>query len=177
VGSDKCPLGHILTYYEEHQPQYTHLHASMLAYAHINLLEILQRFGPNEVVRIATDSIYIRKDALYRIENVSAFFKPIKIKNQAGHPQDLADTSKFLCPHTSTACAFCSTKDPYTIRSIKEFQKIKMPLVRAGINKASECKHKPFVCEFCYGDWYYRQGFWKTSSLDATHLQETKKTG
>src|SRR5271170_2445451 len=78
-------------------------------------------------------------------------------------------------PHTSTACAFCSTKDPYTITSIKEFQKIKMPLVRAGINKASECKHKPFVCEFCYGDWYYRQGFWKTFSLDATHLQETKE--
>ena len=40
VGSDKCSLGHILTYYEGHQPQYTHLQASMLAYAHINLLEM-----------------------------------------------------------------------------------------------------------------------------------------
>ncbi|CAI2189895.1 5884_t:CDS:2, partial [Funneliformis geosporum] len=49
AGSDKCPLGHILTYYEGHQPQYTHMRASMLAYAHINLLEILRRFGPNEV--------------------------------------------------------------------------------------------------------------------------------
>ncbi|CAG8480295.1 19201_t:CDS:2, partial [Racocetra fulgida] len=49
AGSDKCPLGHILIYYEGHQPQYTHLRASMLAYAHINLLEMLRRFGPNEV--------------------------------------------------------------------------------------------------------------------------------
>ncbi|MEW8490800.1 MAG: hypothetical protein AB2657_13935, partial [Candidatus Thiodiazotropha endolucinida] len=32
----KCPLGHILTYYDGSQPQYTHLSASMLAYAHIN---------------------------------------------------------------------------------------------------------------------------------------------
>ena len=59
AGSDKCPLGHILTYYEGHQPQYTHLRASILAYAHINLLEMLRRFGPNEIVKIATDSIYI----------------------------------------------------------------------------------------------------------------------
>src|SRR5438046_5506586 len=80
AGNDKCPLGHILTYYEGHQPQYTHLRASMLAYAHINLLEMLQRFGSNEVVRIATDSIYIRKEFLYKIENVSAFFKQAKQK-------------------------------------------------------------------------------------------------
>ena len=52
----------------------------MLVYAHINLLEMLRRFGPNEVVRIATDSIYIRRDALYKIENVSAFFKQAKQK-------------------------------------------------------------------------------------------------
>src|SRR5918911_4426112 len=75
AGSDKCPLGHIFTYYEGHQPQYTHLRASMLAYAHINLLEMLQRFGPNEVVRIATDSIYIRREALYKIKNVPAFWR------------------------------------------------------------------------------------------------------
>src|SRR5205814_3952957 len=75
AGSDKCPLGHILTYYEGHQPQYTHLRVSMLAYAHINLLEMLQRFGTNKVVRIATDSIYIRKEFLYKIKNVPAFFK------------------------------------------------------------------------------------------------------
>ncbi|PKK75347.1 hypothetical protein RhiirC2_773709 [Rhizophagus irregularis] len=49
AGSDKYPLGHILTHYEDHQHQYTHLRASMLAYVHINLLEMLRRFGPNEV--------------------------------------------------------------------------------------------------------------------------------
>ncbi|RHZ67045.1 hypothetical protein Glove_303g122 [Diversispora epigaea] len=54
---EKCPLGFILTYYEGYQPQYMHLRASMLAYAHINLLEMLRRFQLNEVVRIATDSI------------------------------------------------------------------------------------------------------------------------
>ena len=41
AGSDKFPLGHILTYYKGHQPQYTYLRALMLAYVHINLLEML----------------------------------------------------------------------------------------------------------------------------------------
>ncbi|CAI2181897.1 907_t:CDS:2 [Funneliformis geosporum] len=41
AGSDKYPLRHILTYYKDHQPQYTHLQASMLAYAYINLLKML----------------------------------------------------------------------------------------------------------------------------------------
>ncbi|CAG8719806.1 4130_t:CDS:2, partial [Racocetra persica] len=49
AGREKCPLRFILTYYEGHQPQYTYLRASMLTYAHINLLEMLQRFDPNEV--------------------------------------------------------------------------------------------------------------------------------
>ncbi|CAG8605323.1 5946_t:CDS:2, partial [Acaulospora morrowiae] len=80
AGREKCPLEFILTYYEGHQPQYTHLRASMLAYAHINLLEMLQRFDPNEVVRIATDSIYVRKEALYKIENTPAFFKQVEVK-------------------------------------------------------------------------------------------------
>ena len=39
---------------------------------------MLRRFGPNEVIRIATDSIYIRREVLYKIENVSAFFKQAK---------------------------------------------------------------------------------------------------
>ncbi|MEW8686488.1 MAG: hypothetical protein AB2556_11810, partial [Candidatus Thiodiazotropha sp.] len=34
----KCELGHILTYYDGSQPQFTYLRVSMLAYAHINLL-------------------------------------------------------------------------------------------------------------------------------------------
>ncbi|CAG8484282.1 24704_t:CDS:2 [Cetraspora pellucida] len=41
AGREKCLLGFILTYYEGHQPQYTHLRASILAYAYINLLEML----------------------------------------------------------------------------------------------------------------------------------------
>ncbi|CAG8856360.1 35155_t:CDS:2, partial [Gigaspora margarita] len=67
--------------------------ASILAYAHINLLKMLRRFELNEVVRIATDSIYIRKEALYKIENVPAFFKQEKAK-------DLD-----LYPHTYPLCA------------------------------------------------------------------------
>ena len=54
-----CPLRHILTYYDGSQPQYTHLRASMLAYAHINLVSMLIRFEPEEAVRVATNSIYI----------------------------------------------------------------------------------------------------------------------
>ena len=73
----KCPMGHILTYYDGSQPQYTHLRASMLAYAHINLLSMLSRFTPDEAVRVATDSIYVRKSALKRLEGVEAF-KPMK---------------------------------------------------------------------------------------------------
>ena len=59
----KCELGHILTYYDGSQPQFAHLRASMLAYAHINLLSMLSRFEPDEAVRVATDSIYVKKTA------------------------------------------------------------------------------------------------------------------
>ncbi|CAG8654593.1 17123_t:CDS:10, partial [Racocetra persica] len=78
AGRNKYLLGFILTYYKGYQPQYTYLRASILAYAHINLLEMLQRFDLNEVVRIATDSIYIRKEALYKIKNIPAFFKQVE---------------------------------------------------------------------------------------------------
>ena len=44
------------------------LRASMLAYTHINLLSMLSRFTPDEAVRVATDSIYVRKSALKRID-------------------------------------------------------------------------------------------------------------
>ncbi|CAG8833559.1 31001_t:CDS:2, partial [Gigaspora margarita] len=96
--------------------------ASMLAYAHINLFEMLRRFEPNEVVRIATDSIYIRKEALYKIKNVPAFFKQEKAK-------DLD-----LCPHTYPLCAMCTDSEEFFISKseyakwIKEFLKMKMPL-------------------------------------------------
>ena len=69
----KCPLGHILNYYDGSQPQYTHLRASMLAYAHINLISLLSRFTPDEAVRVATDSIYVRKSTLKRLEGVGPF--------------------------------------------------------------------------------------------------------
>ncbi|MCG8033056.1 MAG: hypothetical protein JAZ03_12870, partial [Candidatus Thiodiazotropha taylori] len=75
---EKCPLGYILTYYDGSQPQYAHLRASMLAYAHINLIAMLSRFKPDGVVRVATDSIYVRKAALYKLEGVQAF-KPYEI--------------------------------------------------------------------------------------------------
>ncbi|CAG8540346.1 6580_t:CDS:10, partial [Cetraspora pellucida] len=145
AGREKCPLGFILTYYEGHQPQYIYLQTSMLAYAHINLLEMLWRFDPNEVVRIATDSIYVRKEALYKIENISAFFEQVEVKSDPN-----------LCSHYPS-CAMCTDpKELFISKSeyakwIKEFLKTKRPLVKY------DCKrHKPFVCRFCFGEWFYK---------------------
>ncbi|MEW8688559.1 MAG: hypothetical protein AB2556_22325 [Candidatus Thiodiazotropha sp.] len=61
----KCELGS--------QPQFTRLRASMLAYAHINILSMLRRFEPEEAVRVATDSIYIRKTALHKLKGVGSY--------------------------------------------------------------------------------------------------------
>ncbi|MEW8689189.1 MAG: hypothetical protein AB2556_25485, partial [Candidatus Thiodiazotropha sp.] len=72
----KCELGHILTYYYGSQPQFTHLQASMLAYAHINLLSMLSRFEPDDAVRMATDSLYIWKTALHRLDGVESYIAP-----------------------------------------------------------------------------------------------------
>ena len=74
---EKCPVGWILTYYDSSQPQFAHLRASMLAYAHINLLEMLRRFTPDEAVRVATDSIYVKKNALHKLEGVKAYVAPV----------------------------------------------------------------------------------------------------
>ena len=71
-----CYLGHILNNYDGSQPQYTHLSASMLAYAHINLLSMLQRFEPEDAVHVATDSIYVRKSALHNLEGVKTYVAP-----------------------------------------------------------------------------------------------------
>lgn len=60
----------MLTYYDGSQPQYAHLHARMLAYAHINLILMLVRFEPREAVRVATDNIYIRKMVLGKLEGM-----------------------------------------------------------------------------------------------------------
>ena len=73
---EKCLLGYILTYYDGDQPQYAHLRASMLGYAHINLISMLKRFEPEEVVRVATDSLYIQKSALHRLEGAKAYSMP-----------------------------------------------------------------------------------------------------
>ena len=73
---EQCPAGWILTYYDGSQPQYAHLRASMLAYAHINLLEMLRRFAPSEAVRVATDSIYMKKTALHKLDGVEVYVAP-----------------------------------------------------------------------------------------------------
>lgn len=72
----RCPLGHVLTYYDGSQPQYTHLRASMLAYAHINLLSMLSKFEPSEAVRVATDSIYVQKTMMHKLEGIAAYVAP-----------------------------------------------------------------------------------------------------
>ena len=76
----KSPVGHILTYYDGPRSQFTHLRASLLTYAHINLLSMLSRFTPNEAVRVATDSIYVWKSALKRLEGVEAFISTKRMR-------------------------------------------------------------------------------------------------
>ncbi|KAF0484340.1 hypothetical protein F8M41_023025 [Gigaspora margarita] len=106
---------------------------------------MLRRFQPNEVVRIATDSIYVRKEALYKIENTPAFFKQVKVKS------DLT-----LCSYYPS-CAMCSDPEELLISKseyakwIKEFLKIKRPLVKYNCKR-----HKPFICRFCFAEWFYR---------------------
>ncbi|MEW8688028.1 MAG: hypothetical protein AB2556_19630, partial [Candidatus Thiodiazotropha sp.] len=75
---ERCPQGYVLTYYDGSQPHYTHLRASMLAYAHINLINMLSRFEPDEAVRVATDSIYVKKTALCKLEGVGTY-KPHEV--------------------------------------------------------------------------------------------------
>ena len=53
--------------------QYSHLRASMMTSAHINLLSMLSRFEPEEVTRLATVSIYIQKTALQKLEGIEAY--------------------------------------------------------------------------------------------------------
>lgn len=45
----------------------------MLAYAYINLLSMLQRFAPEKAVLMATDSIYIKKTVLEKLDGVKAY--------------------------------------------------------------------------------------------------------
>ena len=69
----KCSAGWILTYYDGSQPQYAHLRAWMLAYAHINLLEMLWHFTPTEAIRVTIDNLYVKKTALHKLEGIVAY--------------------------------------------------------------------------------------------------------
>ena len=74
----RSSLGHILIYYDSSaQPQYLHLRASMLGYAPINLMTMLKRFEPDELVGVATDSLYVRKSALHRLDGVETYVPPL----------------------------------------------------------------------------------------------------
>ena len=56
--SDGTKLGTIVTYSDGDSSPYSHLRASMLGYASINLFSMINRF-PNNAVRVAIDSMYI----------------------------------------------------------------------------------------------------------------------
>ncbi|GBC04113.1 hypothetical protein RclHR1_05520001 [Rhizophagus clarus] len=139
AGSDKCPLGYILIYYEGYQPQYTHLRASI----------------------IATDSIYIRKEVLYKIENVSAFFK--QAKRPSNHKGGV-DTSKFQCLHKAPSCAMCEVGVYYSKEAVKKFiEEVIVHYVNRNQVYLSCNEHKPFVCAVCFREWYFRLGHWKNA--------------
>ena len=78
----RCPLDHILTYYDGSQPQYTHLRASMFAYVHINLLSMLTRFTPKEVPRVAVDGIYSGKLHSVNSRETKLTWLPMKIQSR-----------------------------------------------------------------------------------------------
>ena len=56
----------------------------MLAYAHINLKSMLKRFHPDEVVRVATDSLYIQKSASRKLEGVETYVPRASVKGVRG---------------------------------------------------------------------------------------------
>lgn len=58
--SNGTKLGTVITYSDGDSSPYTHLRASMLGYASINLLSMINRF-PDTAVRVAIDSMYIDK--------------------------------------------------------------------------------------------------------------------
>ncbi|CAG8718258.1 20491_t:CDS:10, partial [Cetraspora pellucida] len=100
---------------------------------------------PQYMHLIATNFIYIQKKALYKIKNVPAFFKQVEVKSNPN-----------LCSYYPS-CAMCTDSEEFFISKleyakwIKEFQKTKIPLVKY------DCKrHKPFICRFCFAEWFYR---------------------
>ncbi|CAB4491794.1 unnamed protein product [Rhizophagus irregularis] len=138
------------------------------------LLEHILTFGPNKVVRIAIDSIYIRRDALYKIENVSAFFKQAKCPfNHKGG----ADTSKFQCSHKIPSCAMCEAGVFYSKEAVKEFAKeVKVHYVNRITGYLSYNEYKPFVCAICFGEWYFHQGPWKNTQPSKVVTKEYWKS-
>ena len=133
---------------------------------------MLRRFGPNEVVRIVTDSIYIRRDTLYKIENVSAFFKQAKrpLNHKGG-----ADTSKFQYPHKIPSCAMCEAEVFYSKEAVKEFAKeVKVHYVNRITGYLSCNEHKPFVCAVCFGEWYFRLGSRKNTKPSRVVTKESE---
>ena len=65
--------GYVVSYYEGYQAQYTHLRASMLGYVSINLISMLQRFQPEDIRRVATDSLYLSPALVRNLEDVPTF--------------------------------------------------------------------------------------------------------
>ena len=119
------------------------------------------------MVRIATDSIYIRREALYKIENVSAFFKQVKRSLNHRFRDDLlqsldkgeVDTSKFQCSHKIPFCAMCGAGVYYGKEAVKKFiKKVMVHEVNRKLSYLSCNEHKPFVCAICFGEWYFRLG-------------------
>ena len=99
----RCPLDHILTYYDGLQHQYTHLRASMLAYAHINLLSMLTRLRSKEVPRVAVDSIYVQKTALYKLKGVETLLQ-MSIRSRlkrSPRPNGVTKASGYTCPRNT----------------------------------------------------------------------------
>ncbi|CAB5127988.1 unnamed protein product [Rhizophagus irregularis] len=98
-------------------------------------------------VVIDEDSIYIRRDVLYKIENVSAFFKQAKrpFNHKGG-----ADTSKFQCSHKIPSCAMCEAGVFYSKEAVKEFAKeVKVHYVNRITGYLSYNEYKPFP-----GQWH-----------------------
>ncbi len=111
------------------------------------------------MIRIVTDSIYIRREVLYKIKNVSAFFKQAKQKTshlgalQGSQSKNLTDTSKFQCPHKIPSYVMCGARGYYPKEAVKEFIKeVMVHFVNRKLSYLSCNKHKPFVCAICFGD-------------------------
>ncbi|CAI2190071.1 5451_t:CDS:2 [Funneliformis geosporum] len=120
--------------------------------------------------------------SLYKIENVSAFFKQAKQKtshlgaSQSSQSKSSADTSKFQCLHKIPSCTMCEAGGYYSTEAVKEF--IKEVMVHYMNRKSSylSCdKHKPFICAICFGKWHFCLGPWKNTSRVVTKKSEPLK--